>query len=70
VSGPFRRLRGEWKFVPAASSGTDVSLSLRFEVTMSPFGALFAKVFEELAGAQLGAFIERARKVYGGQVPT
>jgi len=65
VSGPFRRLRGEWKFVPAASSGSDVSLTLRFEVTLSPFGALFAKVFEELAGAQMGAFIDRASKVYG-----
>jgi ribosome-associated toxin RatA of RatAB toxin-antitoxin module len=65
VSGPFRRLRGEWKFVPASPSGTDVSLALRFEVTLSPFGALFAKVFEELAGAQMGAFIERAAVVYG-----
>jgi ribosome-associated toxin RatA of RatAB toxin-antitoxin module len=65
VSGPFRRLRGEWKFLPATPSGSDVSLSLRFEVTLSPFGALFAKVFEELAAAQMGAFIERAGKVYG-----
>ena len=65
VSGPFRRLRGEWRFSPAVSSGTDVSLSLRFEVTLSPFGALFAKVFEELAAAQMGAFIDRAEKVYG-----
>ena len=69
VSGPFRRLRGEWQFVPAATSGTDVSLSLRFEVTLSPFGAVFAKVFEELAGAQMDAFIERAGKVYG-RTPT
>jgi len=65
VSGPFRRLRGEWRFAPATPSGTDVSLSLRFEVTVSPFGGLFAKVFEELAGAQMGAFIDRASKVYG-----
>jgi len=65
VSGPFRRLRGEWKFLPATPSGSDVSLTLRFEVTLSPFGALFAKVFEELAAAQMGAFIERAGKVYG-----
>jgi len=69
VSGPFRRLRGEWQFVPAPTSGTDVSLSLRFEVTLSPFGAVFAKVFEELAGAQMDAFIERAGKVYG-RMPT
>jgi len=66
VSGPFRRLRGEWRFAPSAGSGTDVSLSLAFEVTLSPFGVVFARVFEELAGSQMTAFIERARTLYGG----
>ena len=65
VSGPFRRLRGEWRFTPVPDGGTDVSLTLSFEVTRSPFGALFAKVFEELAAAQMSAFIERANKIYG-----
>lgn len=65
VSGPFRRLRGEWRFRPAAGGGTDVSLALSFEVTLSPFGIVFAKVFEELAASQMAAFIERARKLYG-----
>jgi ribosome-associated toxin RatA of RatAB toxin-antitoxin module len=65
VSGPFRRLRGEWRFTAAAESGTDISLSLLFEVTLSPFGAVFARVFEELAGSQMNAFIDRARKRYG-----
>lgn len=64
VSGPFRRLRGEWQFT-GTSSGTDVSLSLRFEVTVSPFGVVFSKIFEELAGAQMGAFTARASKLYG-----
>lgn len=65
VSGPFRRLRGEWRFQAAAESGSDISLTLTFEVTRSPFGVVFAKVFEELAGAQMSAFIERAKTVYG-----
>jgi ribosome-associated toxin RatA of RatAB toxin-antitoxin module len=64
VSGPFRRLRGEWRFLPADGRGTDISLTLTFEVTLSPFGLLFSKVFEELAGAQMAAFIERAKTVY------
>ncbi len=67
VTGPFRRLRGEWRFVDAAGGGSDVSLSLQFEVTASPFGAVFSKVFEELAGAQMSAFTERAAKLYGGK---
>lgn len=65
VSGPFRRLRGEWKFTPISEGGSDVSLTLQFEVTLSPFGTVFAKVFEELAGAQMNAFTERAVKIYG-----
>jgi ribosome-associated toxin RatA of RatAB toxin-antitoxin module len=64
VSGPFRRLRGEWRFVPAPG-GADVSLTLTFEVTLSPFGIVFAKVFEELAASQMTAFAARAKKVYG-----
>ena len=36
VSGPFRRLRGEWRFVAAPDGGSDISLTLAFEVTMSP----------------------------------
>jgi ribosome-associated toxin RatA of RatAB toxin-antitoxin module len=65
VSGPFRRLRGDWRFSDVATGGADVSLALAFEVTLSPFGAVFAKVFEELAGAQMNAFVQRADKVYG-----
>lgn len=65
VSGPFRRLRGEWRFVPAPSGGADVSLTLTFEVTLSPFGIVFAKIFEELAASQMTAFAVRATKVYG-----
>ena len=65
VSGPFRRLRGEWRFVPIVSGGTDVSLTLTFEVTLSPFGVVFAKIFEELAASQMTAFIGRADKIYG-----
>jgi ribosome-associated toxin RatA of RatAB toxin-antitoxin module len=65
VSGPFRQLRGEWRFLRAAGAGTEISVTLTFEVTLSPFGLVFAKVFEELAGAQMSAFIDRARVVYG-----
>jgi ribosome-associated toxin RatA of RatAB toxin-antitoxin module len=67
VSGPFRRLRGEWRFSDRPDGGADVSLSLAFEVTLSPFGAVFSKVFEQLAGAQMDAFTERATALYGRQ---
>ena len=65
VSGPFRRLRGEWRFGAAQGGGTEISLTLSFEVTLSPFGIVFAKVFEELAASQMTAFTARAKIVYG-----
>jgi ribosome-associated toxin RatA of RatAB toxin-antitoxin module len=65
VSGPFRRLSGEWRFV-ATHGGTDISLALEFEVALSPFGAVFAKIFEELAAAQIRAFVARAGEIHGG----
>ncbi len=65
VSGPFRRLRGEWRFVAVPDEGSDISLALAFEVTSSPFGLVFTRVFEELAGSQMTAFVDRARLVYG-----
>jgi ribosome-associated toxin RatA of RatAB toxin-antitoxin module len=64
VSGPFRKLRGEWTFAERGS-GCEISLSLAFEVTVSPFGIVFAKVFEELAASQMTAFTTRAAKLYG-----
>lgn len=67
VSGPFRRLRGEWRFAAAPNGGTDISLTLHFEVTLSPFGVVFAKIFEELSASQMTAFTERAKKIYGAR---
>jgi ribosome-associated toxin RatA of RatAB toxin-antitoxin module len=68
VSGPFRRLRGEWRFTDSPPTGSDVTLALAFEVTVSPFGVVFAKVFEELAGAQMNAFVHRAAAIYGPKI--
>ena len=67
VSGPFRRLRGEWRFVAAPDQGSDISLTLNFEVTLSPFGLVFTRMFEELAGSQMTAFVDRARTIYGAR---
>ena len=64
VSGPFRRLRREWRFVAPTDRGCDISLALTFEVTPSPFGLVFTRVSEELAGSQMTAFVARAKAVY------
>ncbi|HET7607219.1 MAG TPA: type II toxin-antitoxin system RatA family toxin [Gammaproteobacteria bacterium] len=67
VSGPFRRLRGEWRFVAAPDRGSDISLTLTFEVTLSPFGLVFTRVFEDIAGSQMKAFVDRANQLYAAK---
>ena len=43
---------------PRRAAGPTSRLALTFEVTVSPFGIVFAKVFEELAASQMTAFVE------------
>ncbi|HEX5420808.1 MAG TPA: type II toxin-antitoxin system RatA family toxin [Gammaproteobacteria bacterium] len=64
VSGPFRHLDGLWEFRSLERGGSEVSLSLTFEVVRSPFSVVFSMVFEELARAQMAAFVHRAEALY------
>jgi ribosome-associated toxin RatA of RatAB toxin-antitoxin module len=65
VTGPFRTLEGEWRFIDAPSGGCDVTLALDFEVASSPLRLAFELLFEEIARRQVAAFAERARTLYG-----
>jgi ribosome-associated toxin RatA of RatAB toxin-antitoxin module len=65
VSGPFRRLEGEWRFTDLEGGGSEVSLSLQFEIAASPFNMMFSLVFEELVRSQIAAFVSRAETLYG-----
>jgi ribosome-associated toxin RatA of RatAB toxin-antitoxin module len=65
ISGPFRRLEGQWRFTDDPGGGSEVSLSLDFEVSHSPLSMLFSAVFEEAVRAQMSAFTKRATHVYG-----
>jgi len=65
VSGPFRHLQGGWRFTDLSDGGSEVCLELDFEVQRSPLSVVFATVFEELARAQMSAFVRRAEQQYG-----
>ena len=65
VSGPFRRLEGEWTFADAPAGGSDVELVLDYEVSHVPLDFLFGAIFEEVARSQMNAFVRRADHVYG-----
>ncbi|HEU4618534.1 MAG TPA: type II toxin-antitoxin system RatA family toxin [Gammaproteobacteria bacterium] len=65
ISGPFRHLDGVWEFEDLDEGGSEVSLSLTFEVIRSPLSVVFSMVFEELARQQMAAFVHRADALYG-----
>lgn len=65
VSGPFRRLTGTWTFEDRDEGGSDVTVTLDFEVKHSPFSFIFASIFEEIALSQMSAFLKRADQLYG-----
>ena len=65
LSGPFRRLSGEWRFEAIEGDGCEVVLELDFEASSIPLKFLFEMLFEELVRSQMAAFVERAETVYG-----
>ena len=65
LTGPFRKLTGEWRFDDVAGGGCDVVLALDFEMSSLPLKLVFETVFEELARSQIDAFVTRAGEVYG-----
>ncbi len=65
VDGPFRNLHGAWAFEDENETGCAVELALAFEVAHTPLDRVFGLLFEEIARSQVGAFVRRARALYG-----
>ncbi len=63
--GPFRKLHGEWRFLPLRDDACKVSLRLEFEFTGRLLDAAFGKVFHQVANSLVESFVKRAREVYG-----
>ncbi len=60
VEGPFRRLSGQWRFVPLDAAAARVSLELDFEFESRMLGALLGRAFQRIVDGQVQAFIARA----------
>ena len=65
VDGPFKSLRGIWRFDSREETGCIVELRLGFEVAHTPLDMVFGAFFEEVVRSQVAAFTKRAEKVYG-----
>ena len=65
VDGPFRHLRGHWRFDPIPESGCRIELHLEFEFATRILGRLLSPIFNEIANTMVDAFCRRAGELYG-----
>lgn len=65
VEGPFRMLKGRWRFDHFESHGCKVSLYMEFEFGGRLVQRAIGPLFNEIAGQMVDAFCARAEKVYG-----
>lgn len=65
VKGPFKTLKGVWRFEPLGDEGCKVSLAMDFEFSNKLMGMTFGPLFSKIAGTLVDSFIERAKVVYG-----
>jgi len=65
VEGPFKSLRGCWRFEAVGSEACRVCLELEFEFSGRLISIAFGSIFSQIAGDLVGAFCDRADKHYG-----
>ena len=63
-NGPFRRLNNHWVFLPQ-DQGCEVDFFIDFEFRSRILQAAIGVVFNEAVRRMVGAFMKRARDVYG-----
>ena len=65
VEGPFRHLRGFWRFDALGEAGCKVSLDMEFEFSSRVLGLVVGPVFSQVANSLVDSFQKRAVGVYG-----
>ncbi len=64
VDGPFKYLRGVWRFTPLGEQACKVSFELEFELQNRLLGMAVGKLFESVSNKQVDALCARAKQVY------
>jgi coenzyme Q-binding protein COQ10 len=64
LDGPLKYLRNDWKFQPDGKGGTLVDFSIEFEFKSRLFEMVAGQVFDRALRMMIGAFEERAAKLY------
>lgn len=65
VDGPFRRLHGGWRFLPA-DGGCMIHFDIDFDFSSRVLGIALTAAFKPIADTLVDAFKTRAYSVYGG----
>jgi ribosome-associated toxin RatA of RatAB toxin-antitoxin module len=65
VDGPFSKLEGLWKFEPLGPEACKISLDLNFDFDSPVLRASFSKIFDQIAGSMVDAFVLRANQTFG-----
>lgn len=65
IKGPFKRLKGQWRFLEQSASTCKIALELEFEFNNGLLELAFSSVFKEIMKNMVNAFSQRAKRVYG-----
>ena len=65
VGGPFKHLRGGWRFKDLGDDGSKVTLELEFEFESRLTDMMFGPFFDEICNSLIDAFSKRAAVVFG-----
>ena len=65
VHGPFRDLKGLWRFDALGAKGCKVQFRVEFEFKNRLTATAFNAIFETLCATIVDAFAQRAQKIYG-----
>ncbi len=69
LSGPFRRLENQWRFVPSGDGGTSVEFDIDFQFKSRLLEALLKANFAHAVDRLMTCFEDRARSLYGAAAP-
>ncbi|MGB1309910.1 MAG: type II toxin-antitoxin system RatA family toxin [Leucothrix sp.] len=65
VDGPFKKLKGEWRFEPLSENACKITFTMDFEFSNRLVGLAVGPVFNQVANTFVDSFVERAKAVYG-----
>jgi len=65
VDGPFKELRGEWRFKSLSDKGCKITFNLDFKFSNMVVGMAVGPIFNQVANTFVDSFVERAKAVYG-----